>query len=189
MGIENRANHTPRWPTIGVALLVLLSCAFSFLEWRSLRNAQEELRKTQQMEARAYVVVKGAAEQPNAGDRKWATVVVTSINTGRTPALNGQFEYILEHRDTPVPEGTVMNQRDWSEHKTVFPPSLEITKEVGKIEKGAGSAGAGATSGAYVYGLIEYDDVFRVHHWTKFCFVQAAGTAEWRRCGTFNAAE
>ncbi|HUJ39556.1 MAG TPA: hypothetical protein VLW54_03340 [Candidatus Acidoferrales bacterium] len=189
MAGEQSANQKPGRVATGIALLLLLTCVLSLLEWRSLRNGQEELRKIEQLQARAYVAVKGAEKHPKPGDAKWAEVTVTSINTGRTPALNGQFEYILEHRDTPVPEGTVMNQRDWSGHKTVFPPSLEITKDVGMIETGAGSGQAGAASGEYVYGLIEYDDVFQVHHWTKFCFVQATGAAEWRRCATFNAAE
>jgi hypothetical protein len=222
MAEEKHANQ--RWLAMGVALLLLLTCVFSFLswlEWRSLRNAEEESRRIQQLGARAYVFVKGAAEYPKAGDPKWAAVVVTSINTGRTPALNGQFEYILEHRDTPVPEETVVNQRDWSGHRIVFPPSLEVTTGVGMIETDAGgnsggppkgprkspaaagdataSSIAGAAPGGvsqpesaggnYVYGLIEYDDVFKVHHWTKFCFFHAPETAGWSRCSTFNASD
>jgi len=189
MAEQNQGERNQRWMAAGVGLLLLLTCVLSLLEWRSLRNGQEELRRIQQLGERAYVVVKGAAEQPKAGDPKWDAVVVTSINTGRTPALNGQFEFVLEHRDTPVPEGTVMNQRDWSGHSIVFPPSLEISTRVGMIETGADGNSAGATSGNYVYGLIEYDDVFKVHHWTKFCFVQAAGSEAWSRCSTFNGAD
>ncbi len=22
----------------------------------------------------------------------------------------------------------------------------------------------------YVYGMVEYDDIFKIHHWTKFCW-------------------
>lgn len=224
MAEQNPANQNPSWLTICVALLLLLTCVFSFLswlEWRSLRNAEEESRKIQQLSARAYVCVKGAAEYPKADDPKWAAVVVTSINTGRTPALNGQFQYLLEHRDTPVPEETVINQRDWSGHKIVFPPSLEVSTSVGMMETGASGKSEGASKGAkkspgapgeasaansggaaaegasqpapasgdYVYGLIEYDDVFKVHHWTKFCFFHAAATAAWSPCSTFNAVD
>ena len=191
MADENPANGNVRWMATGVALLLLLTCMISFVEWRSLRNGQEELRRTEQAAARAYVFVKDAAEHPKPGDPKWAAVEVTAINTGRTPAVNGQFEFVLEYRDTPVPDGTVMNQRDWSEHRTVFPPGLEIAKDVGMIETEAegGAKPAGAASGDYVYGLVEYDDMFKVHHWTKFCFVHATGAGEWKRCETFNAAE
>lgn len=40
----------------------------------------------------------------------------------------------------------------------------------------------------FVYGKVEYDDIFGKHHETKFCFVNSPGTPIWWHCQTFNDA-
>jgi hypothetical protein len=45
---------------------------------------------------------------------------------------------------------------------------------------------ANAYTGTYVYGIIEYRDIFEKQHWTKFCFFNAPGTNKWISCPTFN---
>jgi hypothetical protein len=221
-GQDRPAGQNHAWMKVFAGLILLIICLFSFfswVEWSAMRNALAESRRTQQLESRAYVTAKDASEFPQKDNPAWAKVVVTSLNTGRTPAVHLQFESILEHRDTAVPEETVINQRDWSGKTIVFAPFVEVTTAVGRIEtKAAGTlrspsqgrktkptakqgdetvpavpgvAPAGepqATSGSgnYVYGIIEYDDIFRVHHWTKFCFFNLPGTTAWSRCSTFN---
>jgi hypothetical protein len=44
------------------------------------------------------------------------------------------------------------------------------------------------TSGWYVFGIIEYKDIFGKPHFTKFCFINTPGTASWSQCTTYNDA-
>ena len=38
-----------------------------------------------------------------------------------------------------------------------------------------------------VFGIVDYDDVFDVHHWTKFCiWISKTGTFQTRECAEFN---
>jgi hypothetical protein len=39
----------------------------------------------------------------------------------------------------------------------------------------------------YVWGIIEYDDIFGEHHQTRYCFWNIPGTASWNHAATYNS--
>jgi len=131
--------------------------------------------------------------------------------------LNGTIRTNLEARETPIGDDVNYNNNDVFRSKLVLfpqidmqtivatqtvdePPTLPATPSAVPNTANKAQVTAQATPNAapvkiivqtkkfYVYGLIEYDDVFGRHHETKFCYVNTPGAREWANCDKYNDA-
>jgi hypothetical protein len=204
------------------ALVIIVTCIYTWYasrQWEAMQSGIKETQQNRELEYRAYVGVRGVAFQPRADNPAWGNVILVSINTGRTPGLEGKIRQIVEKRDTPVPENTVINEPEHPGSKIVYFPSIEMQTNMGMITTNVAdiimaspinpNAKAkpsvipiqptvipnlippimpSSTVGYYVYGIIEYRDIFNKAHQTKFCFIGAPGTNTFGWCTTFNDA-
>ncbi len=227
---ENKAdtpsqNKQNRWVVGLTALIFLVTCVYSYFswgQWSSMEKALGETKRNRELEYRAYVGTKGIVCPVRADNPAWCDVIVISTNSGRTPGLSGKFKYAIEHRETPPPDDTILNQPDLPGSKIVFAPLTDTQTTIGLIgtrmadtlvsppsgptmerEPKKKTPGAPApvvpslippqslhfSSGYYVFGVIEYNDIFGKQHWTKFCYFNTPGTSGWINCPTFNDAQ
>jgi hypothetical protein len=153
---------------------------------KSAQTAQASLVTVQ----RPWVLVRAAeASELKAGYRARAHVIIT--NFGNTPAFNVIAKTNISFRDsllpTPMPMGfpiselsvvTIGPRGDYEifpEHSVVLTETLikEIPRKNLKL---------------YIWGRIEYDDIFQKHHITDFCMVQKMGTDKFDACSSNNTA-
>jgi hypothetical protein len=184
-------------------------------QWRSMQASIEETKRNRELEYRAYVVVKGAGvvPQPNL---PLGRIIVTTFNSGRTPGV-GKIKAVLRFlRDSPPEDSPVDIAEEQS--RIVFGPLVDINTPVSLLPieqpspsplpgtehtKAKSSPSPASPAVAlpadmqaappdryefYVFGYIEYTDIFHKTHWTKFCVYNIPGTDRWTYCPTFNDA-
>jgi hypothetical protein len=125
----------------------------------------------------------------------------------------------IEPRESAIPEETTINQPDKPPSMNIFAPQIDRVQQIGLIGTGEADklvqqAATGkppstnptpapaptpslvmpsvenrAGKQIYAYGIVTYDDIFGKHHWTKFCFLNTPGTADWHICPTFNGTD
>ncbi len=193
-----------------VVLVTSVYAFFSYGQWTTMDKSIEEMRQNRELEYRAYVGVKGVVFQQRADNPAWGDVILLSVNTGRTPALEGRVRRVIERRDSPPPDGTVINDPEHVGSKIIYVPSLDFTTTLGMIgtsvadqlvtpkeTKPKGSPTPPVASltppqstlfseGWYAYGIIEYKDIFSKPHATKFCYFNLPSTRDFYPCPTFN---
>ncbi|MFN0108589.1 MAG: hypothetical protein ACKVZH_07010 [Blastocatellia bacterium] len=176
-----------------------------------------ETREARRLEYRAYIAVKGVALVPRPDDPQTSDLIVRYTNTGRTPGLNGIIKTNLESRETPLSDNPSYESRDVFRSKLVLSSQIDIQTMIASqtvdntsnLAASFGKQGSPVNSSLptkqippdvppvkvivqtkkyYVYGLIEYEDIFGQAHWTKFCYVNTPGTKDWINCAGYNDA-
>jgi hypothetical protein len=203
-----------------VAALIFHGVQFN-RQWQAMQDSIAETQKTRELEYRAYVGAKGAVFVTRKDNPAWGDVVLVSVNTGRTPGREGKLRPVLEHRDAPPPDDTVINQPAHAGSKIVFTPSIDFQTSAGQIPTQLADIlvnqavapvskpstvqpvakplpapiaslnppkGIEFGEGHYLYGIIDYVDIFDKPHSTKFCFFIAPGSSTFIQCPTFNSA-
>jgi hypothetical protein len=90
-----------------------------------------EVRNTREIENRAYVTTRTVVLTSDPAIPDFNFVMVTVVNTGRTPGLNGGIVGQLERREASPPENTVVNPPEQPSSKMLFGPSIDMNKGVG----------------------------------------------------------
>lgn len=191
---------------------------FSYGQWDSMDRSIGEAQKSRELEYRAYVGAKGAVFTQRADNPAWGDVNLIILNSGRTPIREGKMRRVFERRDAPPPENTLINEEINPGSKIVFIPQIEYSHRVGAIPTGLADVLVRSNvpspqkrpievpapspilpsltppempdfgPGWYVYGIIDYKDIFDKWHITRFCFYIAPKTASFVQCPTFNDA-
>lgn len=220
-GAYTNQQKTQNWlMVVFTGLIFVVTCVYSYFswgQWSSMNKALDETEMNRQLEYRAYVGVKGILFTPRRDNPAWGDLAVIATNSGRTPGLNGRYRFALEHRQTPLPEETILNQPQLPGSKIVFASQVDMSTNIGMVGTGLVDVIASVPighgpikptkpvpvvptltpplerpqpfSGYYAYGVIEYSDIFAKSHWTKFCYFNAPGTSNWVNCPTFNDAQ
>jgi|GEM_PF-1407628 len=194
---------------------ILLQAYIYEKQWNSMQASIEETKRNRELEYRAYVVVKGAGvvPQPNL---PLGRIIVTTFNSGRTPGV-GKIKAVLRFLKDSPPEDFPVDIAE-EQSRIMFAPLVDINTPVSLLpieqpspspspETGHAKAKTSPSpapptvalpadmQGAapdryefYVFGYIEYIDIFQKTHWTKFCVYNVPGTDRWTYCPTFNDA-
>jgi hypothetical protein len=129
------------------------------------------------------------------------TCLVHLRNIGKTPARNVEAKIYLDiidfHREPPLDdvEQNLAHPRAYINTGILFPnsdfklvtmrpagggsPALATESEVTAVREGR----------AYlaIYGIVNYDDIFNMHHWTKFCeWPSVRGNFQPYHCTNYN---
>lgn len=194
---------------IVLSVLTFAVVLFNAVQWRETRNTRE-------LEFRAYVSVKGIDIQRKPNSPGFGQFVIGYINSGRTPAMNVTVLINTNMRENPIPDDVGFATPDSQPSKTVLAPLVDVTTAVGafpineplpnlgtQMPSPQGGTEAQASPAPppiqtpipfisqdrkeyYVYGKIEYDDIFGNHHKTKFCLINTPFTTGFRSCSNYN---
>lgn len=206
--------------------LVLVNIIYAYFaggQWTAMGDSLKETRINRELEYRAYVGAKGAVFKQRTDNPAFADVIMVSVNTGRTPVLNGaKITHLVEPRNEPPPDDTIMKDTGQTGSKIAYIPQIEYTTFMGVVPTGVADiliARAQAAAnvapapeptpkgsptpatitpslnlpeapkfgvGYYLYGTIDYKDIFEKPHRTRFCFFIAPKTSAFSLCPTFN---
>ena len=136
---------------------------------RSLKATQEALR----LEQRAWVTVAGADFPKLLEAGRFLRIRVTFENTGRTPAKNVTAETTI----ASVREGGKLTFRgegglDSLSHGLI-PPNAKFFSDIlskDQLDNVTINLINANKLEIYVYGIAKYEDIFRIKHWTKYCY-------------------
>lgn len=197
--------------TLNIVLVIatIVLAFVSYYQWNAMNDALEETKRNRDLEYRAYVGVKGIDFRKLPDNPALGEVIVTYVNSGRTPALNSKVMQAISIRETPLPEDAGFESPDTVQSVFVIAPAMEFpalvalipTSEAGKqplTEEGQNSAKPTPTpvptpppvesrAKIYVYGVITYEDIFKRPHRSKFCYFNTPGTRNWAICPTHNS--
>jgi hypothetical protein len=112
-------------------------------------------------------------------------------NNGKTPALRGRAALHIR----PVPSGQTLSPQDeFGEPGSIvdlFPSQSFFIHNSGKAGNVRDEEMSQITTGAvtiYVFGIVEYRDVFRIAHKTRFCYSYDAALKVMNVCLFYNEA-
>jgi hypothetical protein len=158
-------------------------------------NAAEKSARTAEASftigERPWVMVKGASyAEIKAGQAP--TAILTIINTGNTPAFNVTTDTMIAFRNTPVPAPmpiTITPGQVGS--KSSIAPKADMNIIISHRELMTNELIKNLYENnyrLYVWGKIEYEDIFKRRHKTEFCGVQRMGTLNFDLCDGNNTA-
>ncbi len=188
---ERHAEKKRDWQWIGIAIGVLTLIVIG-LQWHSMEKAIEQSEITRKVENRAYVgIVQVASNFPFMMEDQPVHVSVLATNTGKTPALYFQTQIYSDwNPDTEVPEGPRPFEKTGLPDKGIIMPGvtteLPINIPVQNYKRALNVIEPNMRF--YVWGTIDYDDVFGDHHQTTFEYMNGASNSrEWWACNTGNS--
>lgn len=176
---EKQNKTSSRLKGIGQLLLVVFNIIMIFILWKQTNIMSADLR--------AWITV----EESNItefGEGKPIFTRVKFVNSGKSPALKVFTFANLEIRDTPVPEPMPPLPTDGAGSRAVLGPQSTYTIAL-KLDKQTTQTIQEIIAGqkkVYVWGIVEYDDIFGVRHRTKFCLVNSSWTKNFNACGNNN---
>jgi hypothetical protein len=186
-------------------------------QWESMQASNEEVRRNRELEYRAYVTVKTVRFVPRTDIPQFGDIIVTEFNSGRTPGT-GKIVGTMSILAEPPADNAPLPQPEF-QSTIVFAPLVDVNTPVGmfpvrqstdtplpasqqrqpersrpdkaKPQAPVKEEGVNILEGKkiYIYGRIDYTDIFRKTRWTKFCFVNTPGTEAWSFCPTYNATD
>ncbi len=196
-------NKISRWlhnmANIFNIVLVLVTSTYAYITYEQMKIMNlslDETKVSRELEYKAYVGIKDCILIKHPDNSSLADLNIKFINTGRTPGLDGKIRVKVEARETPVPEQSDISLKDDAViSKLVLFPQVEYTNKAGTLETNEAHSLLTKQPKVivesrknYVYGVIEYSDIFNKPHKTRFCYQNIPLTAEWNLCPTFNDA-
>lgn len=163
---------------------------FAILQWRIMGEQAEVMKASLEIGQRAYVFPKYIRmKEFRAGEK--LLVEVELENSGNTPALNLSGSIHYRARETALPENPDYGKpADGFTSVSVLPPSVPSLRLVSSrgelLDRHIVSVGRGELS-IYVYGILQYEDVFRQRRKTKFCGLYDAPTGLFKACEHHNS--
>ena len=159
--------------TLVLTVLTAIMAGSSVFLWRSTERLVTGAEDSAQRQLRAYVNIAGVAARNVTDITKTIQYHIVIENTGRTPAYQVRMVYTAELLEYPLSlypaaevsgylsETIIGGGRD---AETVFDAERPLRQnEV--------SALASGTKAIYVFGRIDYQDIFERGHWTRFRFM------------------
>lgn len=189
---------------------------FAAGQWDVMNDSLKEAKRGSELEYRAYVGVKSVRFIARPNDPATGDIIVTSFNSGRTAGvgtIRGILRVLQESppEDYPIPAPTtpsskavfspgaevVINLGAFPTENARPPASSNPPTNEARSQKPTPTPIPTPTPVPtpileeapimiYILGKIEYTDSFRHPRWTKFCFRNIPGTADWKFCPTFN---
>jgi hypothetical protein len=177
-----RCTRDPGMFLLGVVTLIVIGIYAWYarqqtIETSNAANAAMEATKlaksSAELDQRAWMGIAWISGKSEVG--KQLTITVSFKNTGRTPAKKVRIRSVAEG----IPKNEFPN---FAKEKTVVQeskgiafPQAEIfaTLPLSKyknLEENTLKAIMNADTIIYVYGILEYDDIFKRHHWITFCY-------------------
>lgn len=185
------------WCVAGFTFVLALSAIYQFI----IMGGQLDVMRTDQ---RAWLQFQASPTKPGSDGATWqltsgqpVTYPLRVVNTGKTPAKNldmkifidivpadqePPLEYVDKNSGHPyghITSGIVFPNADFNQ--TVVRPSADGSPQLA-IKDGK--------SYLAVYGVIDYDDVFKTHRRTKFCaWIATSGTFHASGCTKYNSVD
>lgn len=193
---ESRANQLMAFFT---GLLVLITCIYTYFsskQWEVTQLSLQEAKLTREIENRAYVNIKSGSLVTALKAGEYPSVSLVVENGGHTPARRTAMRVFVESRDASAPEpdplpGVRFDQLDPGRPYsiTIVPPNITLnTTVVGTTAMTEELINAinQRKIRLYVWGVMEYDDVFGRHHKSQFCGAVHPGTVAFDNCAQGN---
>jgi hypothetical protein len=174
----------------GLVLIAIMVQAYIYKkQWDAMQEGLKETRVSRELENAAFVGTKGASF-PDGGLHigQWQRIHVTLINTGKTPAFNlrvtqgwgigplGPSDFVPPNAGlAPKGQSTVMPNYDALVAFTIPDVTQEDLNAINNFQRFI-----------YVWGTIDYDDIFGKPHWTRFCLMHHPTTNVFDSCGHWN---
>jgi hypothetical protein len=183
----------PHWVEVSTLILEVLGiiglayyCWINNRELKVFDSERVTMEKTQIQDERAWVFPENVVIQPSEKDTNSINFTVLFKNTGKTPAMNidaavGYTDKLNSVPKTiPRPADSVASSgilaQDGTGHGFIIPPDSAIQA-------------ARNGSHLFIYGIIWYDDIFREHHWCRFCYSFDSNMEDFRPTGTHNTCD
>ncbi|MGC9944016.1 MAG: hypothetical protein ABSE48_19490 [Verrucomicrobiota bacterium] len=130
-----------------------------------MRGQLDEMKHAAELDERAWVGPYSTEVKTNEIGKYFS---IKFRNLGKTPAL--KCTTWLDNSN--LPDGTVFTSNATNECFTTIFPNGDHTLDTGAQALNAGFIECLRTNGIheYVYGVVKYDDIFGIHHWTTFCW-------------------
>jgi hypothetical protein len=149
-------------------------------QWKIMREQLEHSKEIHQLSERAWIVLKSAAlKHPiKVGEAPEISIIFT--NTGRTPASNANFKTWVHIADSHTPADK-LHRPDLPGRPSqgVIPPGMLFSQNIAPRITLTDQTMQRLTREEqqfYLYGLVEYHDIFD-HSWmTAFCLTLNIGT-------------
>lgn len=164
---------------------------------RSVSQGQEALNATIEqfrLDQRAWIGPNHMAiREMHAPDPIVAEVTIS--NSGKTPAIKTNVVYVLHSSDK------TLNINEYAKHPiepappakpllTLFPgTSLLLIPQTGTTDEAGIQSVANGRKYLYLFGRVEYYDVFNVKHETRFCSLYDPRTKAFGPCDSYNFAD
>ena len=138
-----------------------------------MQGQLDEMRKTRILDERPWVTIHDChANLPSGTNDNSFYFSIVMENTGKTPAINvapytaicTNISFIIESETNQYPTNPI--------HSTQLPPGVPETTTTEGFPQLYGDDFKAITNGYsfYVYGVIWYEDVSRIRHWTQYSF-------------------
>jgi hypothetical protein len=170
-------------------VVVILLFVATMALWCATNELVKDTRHSAHKQLRAYVSVKPIRGVTNFGSDLEAETEVIIKNSGQTPALKLRHLGILFPRQFPLSKETDLNIRAPETNGsiiTLHPGESEFgTKFKRKIEPLQYQAIQAGIGKIYVFGKVDYEDVFGASHWTRFCYYfdgTGPSLPDWQSC-------
>jgi hypothetical protein len=176
---DAKEDGTEFWPSLfgyKVKVTDSLLVLFTFMLWLATRSLVKGAEESSREELRAYVSANIAGMRDVAPDKN-IIISFHVFNIGKTPAFSVRQSGEIVFADHPLPENFRFQNIPVPKSKaTVFPniPFLGNIIAANKftqaqiIEGLQGPAIGGKRF--YIFGRIDYIDIFKTKRWTTFCF-------------------
>lgn len=155
-----------------VAIFAGISTYYSSKQWEGIKQSLADARATRNLENRAWVVFKETQNKEPISKTQPTTITVILQNMGATPAVNARVEVTMKYAPQE-PETFVTPPDETMRGRYVLPPGKEFPVYV-KLPALTDEDYFLLTHGGYKYylwGIVEYEDIFNETHRTRFCYV------------------
>ena len=177
---KQRKNWLGWIQAISTIAIVFITAFYTYYARQQVKETGRAIALTDasiKLDQRAWIGVTSVSGKPEVG--KQLTITVTFKNTGKTPAKNTNIAAVVEPaRQNKAPDFTIENRVRRESRGLVTPQGetfsiLVIANEYSPSGELNDAALKDITEGKlriYAHGIVEYDDVFRTHHWVTYCF-------------------
>lgn len=143
------------------------------------------------VQSRAWVTVKGA-EIIELKEGKPVTAKIIFRNSGQTPALDVTIRSNINIFGQSLPDPMPYIGYTGLTSRTVIGPDIEVGSIITKKEiltTQEAQAILHRKAAIYVYGRVDYRDIFNYKRFTEYCMVNKAGTLNFDACEKNNVAK
>lgn len=150
------------------ATLATITQSKALLRQSELMQQQlNEMRESQKLDQRPWVLLSDIITTRIFTNSTSATIQISFKNIGRTPAFNVQTVVYLKQDTNAIPETDIMPNPPVNggiyapgQGGSVQPVNVP-TRMVNEFQK---------QKAFYIFGRVQYSDIFTSNHWTQFCF-------------------
>jgi hypothetical protein len=156
------------------ALVVIVVQSMIYVQqWENMRDTLNELRTTRELENRAWVGVKNMEIVPSA--QGGTEVVATFVNSGNSPAIV-EVRFRGEELEESPPDNAEFPEMSKGSTLALF-PNVESPSRVTTFEGNLApfiEDPKNPNHAWYLYGRLDYTDIFGKRRVTKFCYSTSA---------------